>query len=337
MLTHRNLIINATQINAWFTSAERGAEKFMCAIPFFHVYGLVVAMVYGVSIGGEIQVVPNPRPIENVMNIMQKERSTIYPGVPAMYIGIVNHPNVANYDLRSIKACLSGSAPLPVEVQTKFIELTGGRLIEGFGMTELSPVSHANPLYGVSKKGSVGIPLPNTEAKIVDLETGNDVPVGSDGTGELWVRGPQVMKGYWQRPEETDAMITKDGWLRTGDIARTDEDGYFYIVDRLKDMINCGGYKVLPREVEEVLFMHPDIREAGVVGIRNEARGDDTVTAFIVTHNGAPIEIEALKTFCSQYLAPHKIPRQFEFRTELPKTTVGKVLRRELVSQLAKQ
>jgi long-chain acyl-CoA synthetase len=337
MLTHRNLLVNATQINAWFTSAERGAEKFMCAIPFFHVYGLVVAMVYGISIGAEIQVVPNPRPIENVMNIMQKERSTIYPGVPAMYIGIVNHPNIANYDLRSIKACLSGSAPLPVEVQTKFIELTGGRLIEGFGMTELSPVSHANPLYGVSKKGSVGIPLSNTDAKIVDLETGADIPIGSDATGELWVRGPQVMKGYWERPEETAQTITADGWLRTGDIAKTDDDGYFYIVDRLKDMIISGGLKVLPRDVEEVLFMHPQVREAAVVGIRNEARGDDTVTAFIVTHDGSPIDVESLKTFCKQYLAEFKVPRHFEFRTELPKTTVGKVLRRELVAQFTKK
>lgn len=337
MLSHRNLIVNATQINAWFTSAERGTEKFMCAIPFFHVYGLVVAMIYGVSIGAEIQVVPNPRPIENVMKIMQKERSTIYPGVPAMYIGIVNHPDAAKYDLRSIKACLSGSAPLPVEVQTKFVELTGGRLIEGFGMTELSPVSHANPLYGVSKKGSVGIPLPNTEAKIVDLETGEEIPIGSDASGELLVRGPQVMQGYWQRPDETAQTITADGWLRTGDIARTDDDGYFYIVDRLKDMIICGGLKVLPRDVEEVLFMHPRIREAAVVGIRNEARGDDTVTAFIVTHDGEPIAVEDLKTFCRQYLADFKVPRQVEFRSELPKTTVGKVLRRELVAQMTKK
>jgi long-chain acyl-CoA synthetase len=336
MLTHRNLVVNATQINSWFTSAERGVEKFMCAIPFFHVYGLVVAMVYGVSIGAELQIVPNPRPIENVMKIMQKERSTVYPGVPAMYIGIVNHPNVAEYDLRSIKACLSGSAPLPVEVQIRFNELTGGRLIEGFGMTELSPVSHANPLHGVSKNGSVGIPLPNTEAKIVDLESGQDIPIGSETSGELWVRGPQVMKGYWERAEETANTVTAEGWLRTGDVARTDDDGYFYIVDRLKDMIIVSGLKVLPRDVEEVLYMHPQIREAAVVGIPNKARGDDTVTAFIVTKDGESIDVEQLKAFCKQYLAEFKVPRNFEFRAELPKTTVGKVLRRALVEEMTK-
>lgn len=333
MLTHRNLVTNATQINAWFTSAERGVEKFMCAIPFFHVYGLVVAMVYGVSIGAEMQIVPNPRPIDNVMNIMQKERSTVYPGVPAMYIGIVNHPKVADYDLRSIKACLSGSAALPVEIQTKFNDLTGGRLIEGFGMTELSPVSHANPLHGVSKKGSVGVPLPDTEAKIVDLETMQDIPIGSEASGELWVRGPQVMKGYWERPEETANTITADGWLRTGDIAKTDDDGYFYIVDRLKDMIIVSGLKVLPRDVEEVLYMHPQIREAAVVGVPHKERGDDTVTAYIVTHDGNAISADELKAFCKQYLADFKVPRVFEFRAELPKTTVGKVLRRALVEE----
>ncbi len=331
MLTHRNLNVNASQIDAWFTTADQGVEKFMCAIPFFHVYGLVVALVYGISIAAELQIVPNPRPIDNVMNIMQKERSTVYPGVPAMYIGIVNHPKVEQYDLRSIKACLSGSAAMPVEIQTRFNDLTGGRLIEGFGMTELSPVSHANPLMGISKKGSVGIPLPNTDAKIVDLETGETIPIGSDATGELWVAGPQVMKGYWNKPEETAQTITPDGWLRTGDIARTDSDGYFYIVDRLKDMIIVSGLKVLPRDVEEVLFMHPQIREAAVVGIPNATRGDDTVTAFIVTHDGVPIDIDSLKVFCKQYLADFKVPRRYEFRQELPKTTVGKVLRRALV------
>jgi long-chain acyl-CoA synthetase len=331
MLTHRNLNVNAAQINAWFTTADQGVEKFMCAIPFFHVYGLVVALVYGISIAAELQIVPNPRPIDNVMNIMQKERSTVYPGVPAMYIGIVNHPNVEQYDLRSIKACLSGSAAMPVEIQTRFNDLTGGRLIEGFGMTELSPVSHANPLMGISKKGSVGIPLPNTEAKVVDLESGETIPFGSEESGELWVRGPQVMKGYWNRPDETAQTVTPEGWLRTGDVAKTDSEGYFYIVDRLKDMIIVSGLKVLPREVEEVLYMHPQIREAAVVGIPNAARGDDTVTAFIVTHDGQAIDVEALKVFCKQYLADFKVPRRYEFREELPKTTVGKVLRRALV------
>ena len=201
-------------------------------------------------------------------------------------------------------------------------------------MTELSPVSHANPLHGVSKKGSVGIPLPNTDAKIVDLETGEDIAIGSETTGELWVRGPQVMKGYWQQPDETANAITPDGWMRTGDIARTDEDGYFFIVDRLKDMIIVSGLKVLPRDVEEVLYMHPKIREAAVVGIPHKTRGDDTVTAFIVTHDGEPLNPEELKSFLRQYLADFNVPRHYEFRTELPKTTVGKVLRRVLVQEM---
>ncbi len=333
MLTHRNLIANTVQVASWLTRGQPGGEKMMAAIPFFHVYGMTVAMLYSIHIGAEIVIVPSPRPIDNVMNVIQRERCTLFPGVPAMYIGIINHPKVHEYDLRSVKACISGSAPLPMEVQEKFGQLTGGRLVEGFGMTEASPVTHCNPVFGERRAGSIGIPLPDTEAKVIDIDNGQEIPPGSDATGELCVRGPQVMKGYWQRPDETAQTIDSEGWLHTGDIARVDKDGYFYIVDRKKDMINVGGLKVLPRDVEEVLFMHPKVVEAVVVGIPHPQRGDDTVKAFIVPKPGEQPTAEEIKEFCKLHLAPYKVPREIEFRTELPKTLVGKVLRRVLVEE----
>ncbi len=333
MLTHRNLVANTLQISAWLTKGQPGSEKMMAAIPFFHVYGMTVCMLYAIYLGMEIVIVPNPRPIENVMNIIQKERCTLFPGVPAMYIGIVNHKDIDRYDLRSIKACISGSAPLPMEIQEKFGQITGGRLVEGFGMTEASPVTHCNPVYGTRKNGSIGIPLPDTEAKIVDLETGVELPIGGEQQGELCVRGPQVMKGYWNRPEETVDTIDIEGWLHTGDICKTDADGYFYIVDRKKDMIIASGYKVLPRDVEEVLFMHPKVLEAVVAGIRHPTRGDDTVKAYIVPKPGEQPTAEEIREFCKLHLAPYKVPREIEFRAELPKTLVGKVLRRVLVDE----
>jgi long-chain acyl-CoA synthetase len=333
MLTHRNLVANTMQVGSWLTTGKPGAEKMMAAIPFFHVYGMTVGMLYAVQLGAEIVIVPNPRPIDNVMNVIQKERCSLFPGVPAMYIGIVNHPRVAEYDLKSVKACISGSAPLPMEIQEKFGQITGGRLVEGFGMTEASPVTHCNPVYGTRKNGSIGIPLPDTEAKIVDLDSGAELPIGGEKEGELCVRGPQVMKGYWNKPEETAEQIDADGWLHTGDICKTDADGYFYIVDRKKDMMIASGFKVLPRDVEEVLFMHPKVLEAVVAGIPHPARGDDTVKAYIVPKPGEQPTAEEIKEFCKLHLAPYKVPREVEFRAELPKTMVGKVLRRVLVEE----
>jgi long-chain acyl-CoA synthetase len=333
MLTHRNLVANTLQVASWLPGGQPGAEKLMAAIPFFHVYGMTVGMIYAIYSGAEIVIVPNPRPIENVMNIIQTERCSVFPGVPAMYIGIVNHPKVNEYDLKSVKACISGSAPLPMEIQEKFGQITGGRLVEGFGMTEASPVTHCNPVFGMRKNGSIGIPLPDTEAKIVDLETGGELPIGGDGQGELCVRGPQVMKGYWNKPEETAEQIDPDGWLHTGDICKTDADGYFYVVDRKKDMIIASGFKVLPRDVEEVLFMNPKVLEAVVVGIHHPTRGDDTVKAYIVPKPGEQPSAAEIKEFCKQHLAPYKVPREVEFRTELPKTMVGKVLRRVLIEE----
>jgi len=333
MLTHRNLVANTLQVASWLTTGQPGAEKLMAAIPFFHVYGMTVGMIFAIYSGAEIVIVPNPRPIDNVMNIIQKERCTVFPGVPAMYIGIVNHPKINEYDLKSVKACISGSAPLPMEIQEQFGQITGGRLVEGFGMTEASPVTHCNPVYGTRKNGSIGIPLPDTEAKIVDLETGAELPIGGEQQGELCVRGPQVMKGYWNKPEETAEQIDADGWLHTGDICKTDADGYFYVVDRKKDMIIASGFKVLPRDVEEVLFMYPKVLEAVVVGIHHPTRGDDTVKAYIVPKPGEQPSAAEIREFCKQHLAPYKVPREVEFRDELPKTMVGKVLRRVLVEE----
>lgn len=332
MLTHRNLVSNTLQVVAFLPSARPGNERIMAAIPFFHVYGMTAAMNFAIYLGSQMIIVPNPRPIDNVMRIIDKERATVFPGVPAMYNGIINHPDVKNVDLSSIKVCISGSAALPMEVQEQFGKLTGGRLVEGYGLTETSPVTHCNPVFGERRDGSIGLPLPNVEARIINPDTGFPVPWGSDETGELVVRGPNVMKGYWNRPEETASTIDEDGWLHTGDIARMDEDGFFYIVDRKKDMINASGYKVLPREVEEVLFSHPKVLEAAVAGVPDSYRGE-TVKAFVVAKPGMSPTADELISYCREQLAPYKVPRQIEFREELPKTQVGKVLRRVLVDE----
>lgn len=334
MLTHYNLVVNTIQVKSWMRTLEHGKETVMGAIPFFHVYGMTVAMSLAMYLGARLVIVPNPRPIDGVMKALHKERATVFPGVPAMYIGIINHPQVKEYDLKSIKACISGSAPLPMDVQIKFGEITGGRLVEGYGLTEAAPVTHCNPIYGLRKNGSIGIPFPDVEAKIVDYETLADKPVGQDG--ELWLRAPQVMKGYWNKPEETAKQITPEGWLRTGDIARMDEDGYFYIVDRLKDIIIASGFNIVPREVEEVLFMHPKVQEAVVAGVPDPYRGE-TVKAYVVLKPGEVATADEIIKFCQDKLAPYKVPKQVEFRSELPKTMVGKVLRRVLVEEEKKK
>jgi long-chain acyl-CoA synthetase len=304
----------------------------ICALPFFHVYGMTVGMLCSVAMAANMLVLPNPRPIDTVMEVLARERATIFPGVPAMYIAIINHPQAASYDLTSVRACLSAAAPLPIEVQERFGAITGGRLVEGYGMTETSPLTHGNPVYGLRKSGSIGIPVSDVDAKIVDLDSGAAIAAGTDAQGELLVRGPQVMAGYWERPDETAATIDPDGWLHTGDIARMDEDGYFFIVDRKKDMIIASGFKVLPRDVEEVLFTHPDVQEAAVVGVPDPYRGE-TVKAYIVLKAGAQPSEQAIIAFCREQMAPFKVPRQIEFRAELPKTPIGKVLRRVLVDE----
>ncbi len=330
MLTHYNLVANTIQVKRWMVTIEDGKERVMGAIPFFHVYGMTVSMSLAICCGAALIVVPTPRPIDGVMKALHREHATIYPGVPTMYIAIINHPEVAKYDLKSIKACISGSAPLPMDVQVKFGEITGGRLVEGYGLTEAAPVTHCNPIYGQRKAGSIGIPFPDVDAKIMDYEKFVEKPMGEDG--ELWVRGPQVMKGYWGKPDETAKTVTADGWLRTGDIAHMDADGYFYIVDRLKDIIIAGGFNIVPREVEEALYLFPKVQEAVVAGIPDPYRGE-TVKAYIVLKAGETATPAEIIDFCKQRLAPYKVPRQIEFRSELPKTMVGKFLRRVLVEE----
>jgi long-chain acyl-CoA synthetase len=335
MLSHHNLVANVMQCSSWLTDLEPGIEVLMGAIPFFHVFGMTVCMALSVSMGGKLLVVPNPRPIDNVMNQIQREKASIFPGVPAMYIGIVNHPEVAQYDLHSVKACISGAAPLPMEVQERFGAITGGRLVEGYGLTEAAPVTHANPVYGLRKSGSIGVPLPDVEARLVSLEPGPDgvpvdVPAGQEG--ELALRGPQVMMGYWNQPAETANVKDADGWLYTGDIARMDADGYFYIVDRKKDIIIASGYNVVPREVEEVLFSHPAVQEAVVAGIPHPVRGE-TVKAYVVLKPGQVATSAELIDFSKEQLAAYKVPTMVEFRSELPKSMVGKFLRRVLVEE----
>ncbi|NTV63189.1 MAG: long-chain fatty acid--CoA ligase [Oscillochloris sp.] len=333
MLSHRNLVANVIQVNAWVVGGRPGTEKILAAIPFFHVYGMTTAMLYGIYLGAEIVTVPNPRPIHNVMRIIARERCTIFPGVPALYIGIINHKDVTDYDMRSVRVCVCGSAPLPLQVQERFEALTGGRLIEGYGLSEASPLTHGNPVHGRRKVGSIGLPFPDTEAVILDLETGEPAPFDGESRGELCVRGPQVMQGYWNRPAETAATLDAVGWLHTGDICTVDPEGYFTLIDRKKDMINVSGFKVLPREIEEVLFMHPQVMEAVVVGVPHPKRGDDTVKAYIVLRPGEQLTADEIRAFCKQYLTHYKIPRAVEFRSELPKTMVGKVLRRSLLEE----
>jgi len=329
MLTHRNLVANVYQTEAWLYRAKRGPQLVtLAALPFFHVYGMTTVMNLTIHMGGTMVLQPKFEARETA-KLIQKYRPSIFPGAPTMYVALNHLPNVEKYRLDSIEACISGAAPLPVEVQAEFERLTGGRLVEGYGLTEASPVTHANPIWDRRKEGSIGLPWPDTECRIVDPETGEDVPVGE--VGELLVRGPQVMKGYWNLPEAT-AEALRDGWLHTGDMARMDEEGYFYIVDRKKDMIIAGGFNIYPREVEEVLYLHRGIKEAAVVGVPDPYRGE-TVKAFIVPREGVTLDPEEIKQFCREHLAAYKIPRLIEFREELPKSLVGKVLRRALLEE----
>jgi long-chain acyl-CoA synthetase len=329
MLSHHNLVANTLQLKAWFVKAEPGKETVMAAIPFFHVYGMTVCMIFGLYAGADVVMLPRPKPVDGVMKIIQKTKASIFPGVPTLYTAINHHPDVKQYELGSVKLCLSGAAPLPMEVAETFEKITGGRLVEGYGMTECSPVATANPLFGQRKVGTIGLPMPDTDAKIADLETGKTLAPGEEG--ELAIKGPQVMLGYWNRPEET-AQTIKDGWLHTGDVARVDAEGYITIVDRAKDMIAASGLKVLPREVEEVLFLHPKVQEAVVAGIPDPYRGE-TVKAYIVLKMGQTATPDEIKEFCRRHMASFKVPTAVEFRMELPKTMVGKVLRRVLVEE----
>lgn len=329
VLTHRNLVVNAVQCRAWLNLKEEteGQDILMAALPFFHVYGMTTVMNLGILIAATMILVPKFHTKE-VLQLIQKYRPTLFPGIQALYLAIANYPKVKKYDLSSLKAAISGAGPLMHEVQERFEALTGARIVEGYGLSEASPVTHANPIFGRRKVGSIGLPWPDTEARIVDLDTGErELPVGE--AGELIIRGPQVMKEYWNKPEET-AHALRHGWLHTGDIAKMDEEGYFFIVDRIKDMIKTVGENVYPREVEEVLFSHPKIKDAVVVGIPREEFMGEKIKAYVVLRDGEVATSEEIIQFCKERLSKFKVPKEVEFRSELPKTLVGKVLRRVL-------
>jgi long-chain acyl-CoA synthetase len=327
MLTHRNLSANVQQAALWFPSLKHGQETFLACLPYFHVFGMTVSMLWPVRLGARIVMAPNPRDIEDLVRSIDIFKVTLFPAVPALFVAINNFHGLNKYDISSIKACFSGSAPLPMDVMVRFENLTGGRITEGFGMTETSPVTHVNPLNGLRKNGSVGVPVPGTDMKIVDVETGKiELELGQEG--ELCVRGPQVMAGYWNRPDETANSI-EDGWMHTGDLARVDEDGFTYIVGRKKDMILAGGYNVYPDEVDNVIFAHPAVLEVATIGVPDERCGE-AVKTFVVLKPGETLTEEALKAFCKHELAAYKVPKMVEFLPELPKSSMMKILRREL-------
>ena len=326
MLTHANLLANLTQLMAIIQQPPEKEHVFLALLPLFHVFGLTITLLLPARMAA--RVVPMPRYVPaDMLEAFKKYQFTAFIGAPSVYISLLQQKNLAQYDLHHIIFCISGSAPMPVEWLKKFEEVTGTPITEGFGLTEASPVTHANPVFGKQKPGSIGVPVPGTLARIVDTEDGERV-LAHNEIGELVIKGPQVMKGYWNRPEET-ARTIRDGWLYTGDIAYMDEEGYFYIVDRKKDLIIVGGYNVYPREIDEVLHTHPKIREAVTVGVNHRSRGE-TVKAYIVPEEGANLTVPEVVAFCRQKLASFKVPRLIEFREELPKTMVGKVLRRIL-------
>jgi len=336
MLTHYNLVVNTEQVRTW--GVLHPGDIHLSVLPLFHIFGMTVTMSSPIYMRSTMVMLPDPRDIPGVIKAIEKYRPAIFCGVPTMYIALINTPAIEKHNLRSIRLCISGASALPLEVQRKFEALTGGRLVEGYGLTETSPVTHVNPLDEPQKNrpGSIGIPVSDTEAKVVDLESGeHDLPPGK--AGELVIRGPQVMMGYWNKPEDNKVAI-RGGWFHTGDIATMQPDGYFNIVDRKKDMIDVSGFKVWPREVEETLFEHPAVQEAAVIGIP-DARSGEAVKAFVVLKKGSEGKVtgEELSKFCKEKIASFKAPKFVEFKTELPKTAVGKVLRRELKQQQQQQ
>jgi len=328
MLTHLNLVSNAVACTAWLRGTE-GEETFLTVLPLFHIYGMTTGMNAPIRLAGKMVMLPK-FDMEGTLKAIQKHKVTCFCGAPTMYQMLMSQPDFSAYNLSSVRFCISGSAPLPPEVQKRWMDATDGVLVEGYGLTESSPVTHCNPLDKSLKTvrvGSIGLPWPDTDAKIMDIETGQtELPVGE--TGELAVKGPQVMKGYWKIEEES-ASVLRDGWLYTGDIGRMDKDGYFYITDRKKDLIKYKGYSVYPREIEDVLYEHPAVKLCAVVG-KPDPVASEIPKAFVVLKDGATATEEEIKEFVNEKVAPYKAIRELEFRKELPMTLVGKVLRRVL-------
>jgi long-chain acyl-CoA synthetase len=328
MLTHRNLISNALAFAATIQGVTQ--DVFLTALPLFHIYGMTTSMTVPISLGAKMVLMPKFEPAKACQAIEQHE-VTVFCGVPTMYQLLLANPDLAKYNLTSIRVCISGASSLPPQVQKRFIEVTGGFLAEGYGLTEASPVTHCSPVdKALLRVGSIGLPLPDTEARIVDLKTAKKV-LGAGETGELAVKGPQIMKGYWQKPEET-VIVLQDGWLLTGDIARMDSEGFFYIVDRKKDLIKHKGWSIYPRELEDVLYEHPAVKLCAVVG-KADSEGDEVPVAFVVIKDGFTASAEELMRFVNCKVAPYKAIGEVEFRGELPISSAGKVLRRQLKGQ----
>ena len=335
MLTHMNLVSNAVMCASWLQGNE-GKETFLAVLPLFHIYGMTTGMNAPIYIGGKTVMLPTFS-ATSTFKAIQKHKVTVFCGAPTLYSMLLDHPDLGKYDCTSVRFCISGSAPLPPEVQKRFMEVTGGVLVEGYGLTESSPVTHCNPLdrsLKTVKVGSIGLPWPDTDAKIVDMETGS-AEVQPDETGEVVVKGPQVMRGYWKMPEETSAVL-RNGWLYTGDIGKMDVDGYFYITDRKKDLIKYRGYSVYPRELEDVLFEHPAVKLCGVVGKPDPVAGE-VPKAFVVLKENTDATESDIMHFVNEKVAPYKAIRSVEIRAQLPMTLVGKVLKRELQEEEKKR
>ena len=327
---HKNVVANVMQFKRWLTTMEEGREVFLTMIPLYHVYGMVIGLNVGIAMGATIVLVSDGRDLTKVLSLVPEHGVTFFPGVPSIYNAINHHPRVlaGEINLRSIKACISGSAPLPEDTRKKFETLTGGKLVEGYGLSEAPTATHCNPIQGENRNGSIGLPLPDVDCRIVDLED-DSREVATGGEGELLIRSPQIMKEYFLNPAETTAVL-KDGWLHTGDIARMDQDGYFYIVGRRKELIKVNGLQVWPREIEEVILKYPGVKEVSAAGVPDADSGE-AVKAWLVVDSSGSFDMQNLAGFCRKSLAGYKIPKEVEIVQELPKSPVGKVLRRELV------
>ncbi|HYH36700.1 MAG TPA: long-chain fatty acid--CoA ligase [Azospirillum sp.] len=329
MLTHANLTANVQQVSAWFPGVKFGEERMLAALPFFHVFAMTVVMNLGLAAGVELILLPR-FDVAQVLKTIAKRRPTLFPGVPTMYKALLGHPDLAKYPLTSIRYCLSGGAPLALELKRQFESVTGCVLVEGYGLSECSPVSSANPLTGVNKEGSIGMPLPGAVMEIRSLEDpAKPLPIGEKG--EVVIAGPHVMAGYWKRPDDTAQTIV-GGFLRTGDVGIMDEDGYIFLMDRLKDLIICGGYNVYPRVIEEAVYLHPEVEAVTVIGIPDDYRGQSP-KAFVQRRKGSTLTAEALKEFLADKLSRIEMPKHIEFRDELPKTAIGKLSKKELIAE----
>lgn len=331
VLSHRALVANTRQLAAWDARMRPGQERLLCALPFYHAYGLSAAVNLTMCQGGTLLLPPELTP-ESILDTVSRFKPTLFPGVPVLYGALLVQPRLRSYGLSSIRACISGAAPLPIEIQEGFEKMSKGRLVEGYGLTEAGPVTHANPLEGVRRSGSIGLPLPGTEARIVDLETGRDLPHGQ--VGELIVRGPQLMEGYFQAPEAT-ARVLRDGWLHTGDMAQRDADGFFYLINRKNDVLRKDGRLIFPRDIEEVLFEHPAVQDAAIVGWPPVEEGPgphpcEELRGFVVLRPRKNASGEEIRSFCSRRLPASMVPGRIEILSQLPRTRLGKLLRREL-------